>query len=59
VRKKIIVNNTVLSNFASVSRLDLLEKIFDEIYISLEVYDEIKNGIEKGYLFHNLLSLLT
>ena len=52
MRKKVIVNNTVISNFASVSRLDLLEEFFGEICISLEVYNEIGNGIDKGYLFH-------
>jgi len=51
MQQKVIADNTVLSNFASVDRLDLLEKVFGEIYITLEVYAEVDNGIKKGYLF--------
>ena len=41
MQQKVIANNTVLSNFASVDRLDLLEKVFGEIYITPEVYTEV------------------
>lgn len=39
-----ISNTTVLSNFASVDRPDLLKRLFGSLYISLEVYEEIQAG---------------
>lgn len=48
---QLISNNTVLSNFAVVDRLDLLKDAYEEIYISLEVYEEIEGGIRHKHLF--------
>ena len=39
-----VANTTVISNFAAVNRLDLLQRIVKELHIPLEVYKEIKNG---------------
>jgi predicted nucleic acid-binding protein len=47
----VIVNNTVISNFAAVGRLDLLQELIGTIYITQEVLEEIKQGIERNYLF--------
>jgi predicted nucleic acid-binding protein len=47
----LISNNTVLSNFAVVDRFDLLKDAYKKIFISLEVYEEIKGGIRHKHLF--------
>lgn len=46
----VLVDNTVLSNFAKVGRLHLLERAFDEICITSQVLEEFKFGIERGVL---------
>jgi len=46
-----IVNNTVLSNFASAQEFDLLGRLFPKFYITPEVLAEIVAGIDKDYLF--------
>jgi hypothetical protein len=48
---QLISNNTVLSNFAVIDRLDLLKDVYGEIFISLEVYEEIKGGIRHKHFF--------
>ncbi|MEW6097113.1 MAG: hypothetical protein AB1567_11430 [bacterium] len=48
---EVIINNTVLSNFAYVNRLDLIFSLLGIIYISSEVRQEILNGIEERYDF--------
>lgn len=39
-----VVNNTVLSNFASVRRPDLVRRIFDDVITTAEVLAELKEG---------------
>jgi predicted nucleic acid-binding protein len=51
--KDVIVNNTVLSNLASVDRLDILKKVFLKVYTTLEVKDEVENGIRCNHLFQS------
>ena len=46
-----IVNNTVLSNFAFVDRLDLLKGIFQFVYLTPEIQQEVINGVNEGYQF--------
>jgi predicted nucleic acid-binding protein len=46
-----IANNTVLSNFASIGRLDILKQTFRILRISEEVWLEIKKGLETGYSY--------
>jgi predicted nucleic acid-binding protein len=47
-----IFDNTVLSNFAAIGKVDLLATQFDEnAFTTIEVMDELKRGIEKGYHF--------
>jgi predicted nucleic acid-binding protein len=41
----VIVNNTTLSNLASVNSLELLKVIFERVYLTPEVYREVENGI--------------
>ena len=48
----IISNTTVISNFASVGRLDLLHQVFDEVCLSTEVYAEIQDGLAEGHVFY-------
>jgi len=49
----IVVNNTVISNFAVAEKLDLLRQILGKIYITQEVLQEIEDGIKEGHLFLN------
>lgn len=46
-----IANNTVLSNFACIGRLDILKRIFGVLRIAEEVWLEVKNGLEAGYIY--------
>jgi predicted nucleic acid-binding protein len=41
----------VLSNFAFVDRLNLLQSIFQKAYVTPEVYREVEAGIRDGYEF--------
>ena len=50
---KTLVNTTVLSNFAGVGRLDLLEQLHGRLYLPNEVYEEILDGLEEGYEFYH------
>jgi predicted nucleic acid-binding protein len=38
----VIINTTVLSNFAIINELGLLRQLFGTIYIPTEVYEEIQ-----------------
>ena len=48
----VVSNTTVISNFASCGQLEALRRLFGEIYISLEVYQEIRAGLDEGYDFY-------
>lgn len=49
---RIITNNTVLSNLACVDSLDLLQDLYeDRLCTSLQVADEIREGVRCGYSF--------
>jgi predicted nucleic acid-binding protein len=48
----IITNTTVISNFATIGRLDLLRQLYDKLHIPAEVYQEIRKGLEEGYRFY-------
>jgi predicted nucleic acid-binding protein len=47
----VIANNTILSNLALVNRLDLLKSVSEIIYLTLDVYKEIENGILCGHSY--------
>ena len=47
-----ISNTTVLSNFAGIDQLDLLRHLYDALYLSTKVYEEIQMGLEEGYRFY-------
>lgn len=49
---KVISNTTVLSNFASIGSLEILRRLHLELFISVEVYQEIQNGLDEGYVFY-------
>jgi predicted nucleic acid-binding protein len=46
-----VADNTVLSNFCRIGRLDLLSTLFDKIYVTHEVREEVLRGLEEGYGF--------
>ena len=46
-----LIDTTVLSNLASVARLDLLDLLQDTIYLTSAVYEEVQRGLEEGYEF--------
>jgi predicted nucleic acid-binding protein len=46
-----LIDANVLSNLASVDRLDLLDLLQDSVYLSSAAYDETQRGIEEGYAF--------
>jgi len=50
--KKTIADTTVISNFAAVHRLDLLQKLLRRLYVSSEVYEEIQQGLAEGYDYY-------
>jgi predicted nucleic acid-binding protein len=48
-----VVNATVISNYAAVARLDILQTAAGPLYLPLEVYDELIDGRLAGYTFYN------
>jgi predicted nucleic acid-binding protein len=48
----IIVNTTVLSNFAAIESIGMLHELHGELFIATEVYEEIRDGLEEGYAFY-------
>ena len=48
----VISNTTVVSNLAEIGELDLLRQLFGAVHISVEVYDEIQNGLQEGFQFY-------
>lgn len=49
---KVIVNTTIISNFAAVGRLDVLRNLLGQLFITNEVYAEIQDGLAEGYAFY-------
>ena len=47
-----LANTTILSNFASVNKLDLLKQLHGRLYIPTQVYEELLDGLEDGYDFY-------
>jgi predicted nucleic acid-binding protein len=47
----IISNTTVISNFARIEQLGVLQALYGSIHLSVQVYDEIQQGLEEGYAF--------
>ncbi|AEA46383.1 DNA-binding protein [Archaeoglobus veneficus] len=46
----VLVDNTVLSNFAKVNRLDLLRRTLEKVYVTEQVLEEFKFGAMRGVL---------
>lgn len=46
-----VINNTVLSNFSLIGRLDILRDLFGKVYVTHEVRQEVLRGIEESYTF--------
>jgi uncharacterized protein len=51
----IISNTTVLSNFAAIDQLGLLQELYPLLYLPTAVYDEIRRGLDEGYTFYRPL----
>jgi predicted nucleic acid-binding protein len=49
---RVIVNTTVISNFASIGQLDVLRQRYGSLAMSTDVYDEIQAGLAEGYRFY-------
>ena len=47
----VLINSTVLSNFAATERLPLLQRLYGEVYLAQPVYEETQDGLEEGYSF--------
>lgn len=47
----ILINSTVLSNFAVVDRLGLLSNLYSTLQVAHAVYEEIERKVEEGYTF--------
>jgi predicted nucleic acid-binding protein len=48
----LIFDNTVLSNFASAGKLEMLARLYAKgTYTTVEVLEELKRGLERGYTF--------
>jgi predicted nucleic acid-binding protein len=52
---KTLTNTTVISNFAAVGRLDLLKQVHGRLYLPNQVYEEILDGLEEGYVFYSAM----
>ncbi len=48
----VIANTTIISNFASVKRLDLLKRRCQSVHITEQVFEEIQDGLLQGYSFY-------
>lgn len=48
---KFVLDNTVFSNFAAVSQIRLIKKALIKVFTTVEIYEEILDGITKGYEF--------
>jgi uncharacterized protein len=48
----VLVNTTVLSNFAAVGRLDLLRSLFGALYMAQAVFEEVQASLDEGYAFY-------
>ena len=49
----VIVNTTVISNFAAIGQVDILRRLFGSVTIAMEVYDEVMAGLDEGYEFYS------
>jgi predicted nucleic acid-binding protein len=50
-----IANTTVISNFAGIDQLEMLQRLYRRLYISVQVYEEIQAGLDEGYRFYTPL----
>ncbi len=47
-----ISNTTVLSNFAEIGAFDMLRRLYRELFLTTEVFQEIRDGLDDGYRFY-------
>ena len=46
----VLVDNTVLSNFAKINRLNLIKRAFDRVYVTEQVLEEFRFGVKREVL---------
>ena len=46
-----VIDNTVLTNFSMVDRLDILRTLFGKVYVTHEGREEVLRGLNDGYTF--------
>ena len=49
----VISNTTVLSSFAEIGALDMLRRLHPDLYLPIEVFQEIRDGLDEGYVFYS------
>jgi len=49
---EVVANTTILSNFASAGRLDVLREVLGKLHLPAEVYAKIQEGLLAGYEFY-------
>ncbi len=49
----VISNTTVLSNFAQIGALDMLHRLYRELFLATEVFQEVRDGLDEGYTFYS------
>jgi predicted nucleic acid-binding protein len=48
----LVIDNTVLSNFAAIDRISLLERLYrDKACTTLMIVEEVQRGLEGGYKY--------
>ncbi|GAB4498379.1 MAG: hypothetical protein OHK0052_11660 [Anaerolineales bacterium] len=52
VNVQFVSNTTVISNFAAIGRLNLMQRALGTCYLPEQVYAEIQTGYLQGYLFY-------
>ena len=53
----VITNTTLISNFCSVGKLELVRAVWGEVYLPEHVYTEIQEGKLQGYRFYDNIEL--
>lgn len=48
----VVTNTTIVSNFAAVSRLSLLNQLWKQVYLPEQVFAEVQSGLNSGYAFY-------
>jgi predicted nucleic acid-binding protein len=50
-RVEAVSNTTVISNFAAIGEVDVLRRVYGQLFIPTHVYEEVRDGAEGAYRF--------